>query len=336
MSSPRSAAPVEIVEVAPRDGLQNETAHPVAPTEKVAAHRTGWSRRACAGSRRWASPTRPGAADGRRRGGARRPCPAARGVSWIGLVLNRRGLDRALARRGGRGQRGGGRHRRVLPAQPGHDRGRVDRPVGAVAAAPAAAGVRTTVTVAAAFGCPFTGEVPVGAVTEVLRRCAEARPGRDLPRRHHRRRRAEAGRGAGRRRRRPRRVSVCARTSTTPGTPGTPTRCRVAARRRRAVPVALDSSVGGIGGCPFAPAATGNIATEDLLYLLQRSGAALDVDVDELRRSGRGWGGSSGIPSQHSWAGPAGSLLSRPTSARTARRPGPARCGCPWPRPGRR
>ncbi len=44
----------------------------------------------------------------------------------------------------------------------------------------------------------------------------------------------------------------------------------------------LDSSLGGIGGCPFAPKATGNIATEDLVYLLERSGIRTGVDLDAL------------------------------------------------------
>lgn len=42
----------------------------------------------------------------------------------------------------------------------------------------------------------------------------------------------------------------------------------------------LDASVGGLGGCPFAPGATGNIATEDLVYLLRDSGVGVDVDLD--------------------------------------------------------
>lgn len=41
----------------------------------------------------------------------------------------------------------------------------------------------------------------------------------------------------------------------------------------------LDASVGGLGGCPFAPGASGNIATEDLVYLLRDSGIAVDVDL---------------------------------------------------------
>jgi len=42
----------------------------------------------------------------------------------------------------------------------------------------------------------------------------------------------------------------------------------------------LDSSIGGLGGCPFAPGASGNIATEDLVYLLRDSGVGVDIDLD--------------------------------------------------------
>jgi hydroxymethylglutaryl-CoA lyase len=41
----------------------------------------------------------------------------------------------------------------------------------------------------------------------------------------------------------------------------------------------LDSSVGGLGGCPFAPGASGNIATEDLVYMLRDSGVGVDIDL---------------------------------------------------------
>jgi hydroxymethylglutaryl-CoA lyase/(R)-citramalyl-CoA lyase len=44
----------------------------------------------------------------------------------------------------------------------------------------------------------------------------------------------------------------------------------------------LDASVGGLGGCPFAPRATGNIATEDLVYLLRGEGVETGVDLDAL------------------------------------------------------
>jgi hydroxymethylglutaryl-CoA lyase len=49
----------------------------------------------------------------------------------------------------------------------------------------------------------------------------------------------------------------------------------------------LDASIGGLGGCPFAPRATGNIPTEDLLYMLQRSGIETGIDLDALIDTGR-------------------------------------------------
>jgi hydroxymethylglutaryl-CoA lyase len=50
---------------------------------------------------------------------------------------------------------------------------------------------------------------------------------------------------------------------------------------------ALDSSVGGIGGCPFAPAATGNIPTEDLVYMLHRSGFETTISLEALLDASR-------------------------------------------------
>jgi hydroxymethylglutaryl-CoA lyase/(R)-citramalyl-CoA lyase len=44
----------------------------------------------------------------------------------------------------------------------------------------------------------------------------------------------------------------------------------------------LDASIGGLGGCPFSPRATGNVATEDLVWLLEREGIATGIDVDAL------------------------------------------------------
>jgi hydroxymethylglutaryl-CoA lyase/(R)-citramalyl-CoA lyase len=44
----------------------------------------------------------------------------------------------------------------------------------------------------------------------------------------------------------------------------------------------LDASVGGLGGCPFSPQATGNVATEDLVWQLERDGVATGIDLDEL------------------------------------------------------
>ena len=49
----------------------------------------------------------------------------------------------------------------------------------------------------------------------------------------------------------------------------------------------IDASVGGIGGCPFAPGAQGNVATEDLVYLLEREGITTGVDLDALVEAAR-------------------------------------------------
>jgi isopropylmalate/homocitrate/citramalate synthase len=56
----------------------------------------------------------------------------------------------------------------------------------------------------------------------------------------------------------------------------------------------LDASVGGLGGCPFAPRATGNIATEDLLYLLEGEGVATGADLDGVIRVAEWLGGVLG------------------------------------------
>jgi hydroxymethylglutaryl-CoA lyase len=69
---------------------------------------------------------------------------------------------------------------------------------------------------------------------------------------------------------------------------------------------ALDASAGGIGGCPFAPAATGNIATEDLLYLLHRSGVRTGMSLPALEPATSLLAGALGteVPGLLSRAGP--------------------------------
>ena len=57
----------------------------------------------------------------------------------------------------------------------------------------------------------------------------------------------------------------------------------------------LDASIGGIGGCPFAPQATGNIATEDLTYLLHGMGVHTGLDLPALASTGTWIGGRLGI-----------------------------------------
>ena len=58
----------------------------------------------------------------------------------------------------------------------------------------------------------------------------------------------------------------------------------------------LDGSLGGLGGCPFAPGATGNIATEDLVYLLERSGVATGIDLAEAIAVNQWFSGVMGKP----------------------------------------
>jgi hydroxymethylglutaryl-CoA lyase len=67
----------------------------------------------------------------------------------------------------------------------------------------------------------------------------------------------------------------------------------------------VDASLGGIGGCPFAPRATGNVPTEDVVYMLQRSGYQTGLDVDRLIASARWLGAAMGrdVPGMLSRAG---------------------------------
>ena len=58
----------------------------------------------------------------------------------------------------------------------------------------------------------------------------------------------------------------------------------------------LDASCGGLGGCPFAPAATGNIATEDLVYMLERAGFETGLDLAALLETARWIGERIGKP----------------------------------------
>ena len=135
-------------------------------------------------------------------------------------------------------------------------------------------GIPTTVTVSVAFGCPFEGAVDPDGVLELAARLGGAgeivladtigvaTPSavRDLVAR------AVAQRG-------------------TVGFHGHNTRNTGYANALAAVEAGatvLDASVGGIGGCPFAPRATGNVATEDLVYLLEGEGIATGVDLDAL------------------------------------------------------
>jgi hydroxymethylglutaryl-CoA lyase len=268
---------VEIVEVSPRDGLQNE-AVVLATDAKVELI----SRLVGAGAGRieavsFAHPRLvPAMADAE---AVMARVPRGGGVSYAGLVLNRRGLDRAV-------DAGVDEVNVVVGVSDTFSRRNQNVPTDEamrvaeeVAAEARSRGRFTTLTLSTAFGCPFEGEIPPGRVVELARRGAAA--GFD---------------------------ELCL--ADTIGV-GTPTQVReLTAAVRAAVGetpplryhfhntrntgfanafaaildgvTVLDASAGGIGGCPFAPNATGNIATDDLVYMLDRMGLETGWDLEAL------------------------------------------------------
>jgi (R)-citramalyl-CoA lyase len=138
------------------------------------------------------------------------------------------------------------------------------------------AGVTATVIISVAFGCPFEGRVDEGRVLELAARLAESGPdtilladtiGVAVP--GHVRRLVERTSELG--------VPVGGHFHDTRSTGY----ANALAALEAGVTV-LDASVGGLGGCPFAPRATGNIATEDLVYLLHGEGIETGVDLEAL------------------------------------------------------
>jgi hydroxymethylglutaryl-CoA lyase len=272
---------IEIVEVGPRDGLQSEPG--IVPT----AVKVEFIERAIAnGLRRvevtsFVNPKRvPQMADAE---DVLKALVRREGVHYIGLVLNRKGFERAAA--AGCNEIG----MAVVASNTFNQRNNgvsTDESIDAwleIAAAAQQAGIRPQVTVSAAFGCPFEGEVPVERVVEIAKRVAEARPfeialadtiGVGVP--------AQV-------------TEIVSRVRE--AVPGIALRCHFHNTRNTGLANAfaavqagvttLDASLGGIGGCPFAPAATGNIPTEDLIYMLHRSGYDTGVDLDGAIETGK-------------------------------------------------
>ncbi len=268
-----AAKRIEIVEVGPRDGLQNESANLTTDVKLE------FIRRAVeAGLRRievasFVNPRRvPRMADAE---AIFRALPRRDDVTYVGLVLNRAGFERAAAA----GCREIGmvvfttdefnrRNQGVTSA----DSIRAWREIAALARE---AGIRAQVTISAAFGCPFEGEVPVARVVDIARQLAAASPfeiaiadtiGVGVPVQVTEifGRVAEAAPG----------VALRGHFHNTRNTGIANAYAAVMAGAR-----VLDASLGGLGGCPFAPAATGNIPTEDLAYMLGRMGIETGIDL---------------------------------------------------------
>jgi hydroxymethylglutaryl-CoA lyase/(R)-citramalyl-CoA lyase len=286
-----------VCEVGPRDGLQNEpgTLAPAARAELV-------DRLAAAGYRTieavsFVDPARvPQMAGAEEVLAALSPTPE---VTYAGLVLNRRGYERLA------GTRCGEVHLAFCVTETFNQRNQgrsIDRSVEEVAGIIAeahGAGRRATVTLAASFGCPFEGPVDPGRVLSLAERVVAAGAdevvfadtiGVGAP--HQVRRLLRGGAGLG--------VPLGLHLHNTRNTGYA--NAFVAVEEGVSV---LDASVGGIGGCPFAPNATGNIATEDLLDLLLAEGVDPGIDIDQVIRVAEWLGGVLGrsLPGQLHRAG---------------------------------
>jgi hydroxymethylglutaryl-CoA lyase len=274
--------PIEIVEVGPRDGLQSESQ--VLPT----ATKVEFIRRLVAvGLRRvevasFVNPKRvPQMADAEAVLAAL--APLARDARFIGLVLNRKGFERAQAA----GCTEVGMAIAVSESFSQRNQGSsVDEGVDAwldIARAARGAGIRAQITISTAFGCPFEGEVTIDSVVRLAERVAAGQPDEIAV--------ADTIGVAV-----PTQVSalIAALRAALPQV-----RLRAHFHNTRNTGLAnayaavesgvavLDASCGGIGGCPFAPAATGNIPTEDLIYMLHRMGVNTGVDLPALLDTSR-------------------------------------------------
>jgi hydroxymethylglutaryl-CoA lyase len=270
---------VRIVEVGPRDGLQNETAA-IATSDKVAFV----DRLSAAGLRvievsAFVSPTWvPQMADASDVFAA---ITRQDGVRYTALAPNLRGLERALNARADEVAI-------FAAASEGFSRRNINQSIdesfetyAAVCAAAQARNVPVRAYLSTAFGCPFDGAVDPGRVAELTARLMDlgayevavsdtigiAHPGQvrtvvrrllyDLP----------ADR-------------LALHFHDTRGT----ALANVLAALDLGIR-AFDASAGGLGGCPYAPGATGNLATEDLVYLLDGLGQNPGVDLDALARA---------------------------------------------------
>jgi hydroxymethylglutaryl-CoA lyase len=292
--------PIQIVEVGPRDGLQNEAAI-LGVEDRVSFI----ERLEDCGLKRieavsFVNPRRvPQMAGAEEIMAALKPRP---GVSRIGLVLNERGWERCVAAACDEANL-------VVCASDGFG----IRNQGASVAEQVATMVRIaerraaeggpvlSMTISVAFGDPFDGEVSEAQVAAIAGEAAQAGIGEialgdtiGVADPWTVRRRIEAVR----------KVAPEARIRMHFHNTRNTGLANVYASLEAGVDV-IDASTGGIGGCPFAPDATGNIATEDLVYMLERAGIETGLDLGRLIETARWVGGKLGkaVPSALTHAG---------------------------------
>jgi len=274
---------IEIVEVGPRDGLQNEKLS-LSVDEKLDLIR----QLEAAGARRmevvsFVNPNRVPQMAGAEEIMA--ALPADLKHSRIGLVLNMRGWERCVAAQCDEANvvvcatdSFGTRNQGSTVSQ------QIDTLAGVVERQAVEGGPPITATISVAFGCPFDGEVSEDQVVAIVREAAAlgvpeiavadtigvADPWTV-------RKRIEAVRAAAP----DARLRLHFHDTRNTGL------ANAFASVEAGVDV-LDASVGGLGGCPFAPNATGNIGTEDLVYMLERAGFETGYDLQALIGIGRG------------------------------------------------
>ncbi|MGI9605533.1 MAG: hydroxymethylglutaryl-CoA lyase [Acidimicrobiales bacterium] len=270
---------VQIVEVSPRDGLQADPAD-LSTDQKVdlitRLIEAGHTRIEAAS---FVSPAAvPKMADG---DAVMAAVPRPDHVTYSALAFNQRGVDRAIA--AGVGEVTGvvvasetfSQKNQNASIAESIDRWRM---VGADARA---AGLRTSVTVASAFGCPFEGRVDPTVVVDIASQLADTQPdelaladtiGVAVPTNV-----ADLFR-----------VVIDVAPDPTLRGHFHNTRNTALANIAAALDVGVrtfDTSLGGVGGCPFAPRATGNVPTEDVAYMLEEMGYTTGLDLDRLIQS---------------------------------------------------
>jgi hydroxymethylglutaryl-CoA lyase len=277
MSSAPLPAGIELVEVGPRDGLQNEK-RLISTTDKLTLVQLAIG----AGARRievtsFVNPQKvPQMAD------AEEVCaglPDRDDVTYIGLVMNLRGAQRALAT--GRIDQLGAvcvATDRFAMANQGQTSDESVEAAKAIISLAREHGRTAQATIAASFGCPFEGEVAESRVIEMAARLAEAGPvevaladtiGVGNP--------AHVARLVERVRKAIDPLPVRVHFHNTRGTGLANVWAAVTAGAR-----VVDGALGGLGGCPFAPGAAGNVASEDVVYMLERAGVATRMDLNRM------------------------------------------------------